>query len=504
MRKIILCFLLALPHSLFAQRIFQPASSYDGVACAAADLNGDRQIDVADFNILLGYVSHRSPLGDINRDKATNSSDIFVLVPCIGTVLPVAQPADSEGDLPDLFALSLENFAELKPRVIGHFDSVPEQTITLPTIIEVHGASLGEYRTIIQAEGQAPKVSKTFTVDPSDFRSGVVHIRALLQSLNSKIADRLLETSVYIPSLEETPSQVVLPEGDVTVSQLPPRRGSAPWMMFIGHPNGTRLLPNSGSLPDKTWIVDVTVPIAGAAGFSGSSGPKERYVWEGVHFQGSDRRVDRLQTHSATEYFLDCTFSDLHSGPTPGPYGAIPLAKNIEAKRLLSEGVSGSQFVVGAVIDDIDPFDSGAHPDVYQLYSPSTPVDNILIKEIHATNITAQGYFIGGTPPIPHHNIAFVDSVVSIRDRGDSIHGASQIGTSIRHLVFDNVTIQRQTLMWSSTDIRDLILRGGRYMSLSGRMTQQEFEDAAKPIWQVGCVENQTGYGAWRGFPTCP
>lgn len=100
MRKIILCFLLALPHSLFAQRIFQPASSYDGVACAAADLNGDRQIDVADFNILLGYVSHRSPLGDINRDKATNSSDIFVLVPCIGTVLPVAQPADSRAISP--------------------------------------------------------------------------------------------------------------------------------------------------------------------------------------------------------------------------------------------------------------------------------------------------------------------------------------------------------------------------------------------------------------------
>jgi hypothetical protein len=174
-----------------------------------------------------------------------------------------------------------------------------------------------------------------------------------------------------------------------------------------------------------------------------------RLLWlDRVHVAGTGRTAPtRGVFGNMMTYVTDSLFTDMPNGPTD-----ILYVRNTRVERILSDAFSNTFMVVNSSVDDIDPLSSGAHPDVYQVYRPAKAMENVVVYGLNATDIVAQGIFFGGTPSTPHSNMVFANCVIAARSDGA---GASQIGTSLNHLLLINVTLYKQPLLWRTRDLKD-------------------------------------------------
>ncbi len=147
---------------------------------------------------------------------------------------------------------------------------------------------------------------------------------------------------------------------------------------------------------------------------------------------------------TASYYVTDSDFSDMPNGPT----SAI-LVMNTEVTKLKSDMVTGTQTVVNVTGSDIDAANTGAHPDVYQIYKPGPEdgtgngqMDNYILYGLNVKDFTAQGIFVAALAP---NEIIKNTAFVNVSLDANSSNFTSQINKTTDNVLFVNNTI-KQTL----------------------------------------------------------
>lgn len=161
----------------------------------------------------------------------------------------------------------------------------------------------------------------------------------------------------------------------------------------------------------------------------------------------SDERgkTEGTTTHYATvTYITNCYFHQFSNGP------GCHFVRNVLIEDILSDGVSGADLAVNITIDGIDPGTSGAHPDVYQLYSAGDTLRNKIVYNLKAYDALSQGLFNGGTSI---QDIAFVN--ILIHKVNTVMY--TQFSGYMNHVLFWHVGLDQQTFLWrEGTAARDL------------------------------------------------
>ncbi len=154
-------------------------------------------------------------------------------------------------------------------------------------------------------------------------------------------------------------------------------------------------------------------------------------------------------SHYATvTYVTDCYIHDFPNGP------GCELVRHVLLENLLSDAVSGAKLAIDVTVDGIDPDTTGAHPDVYQLYSGSDTLRNRIVYNLRAYDVISQGLFNGGTPI---EDIAFVNILIH---KHPSTVMYTQFSGYLRHILFWHVSLDNQTFLWrDGTDARDVYVQ---------------------------------------------
>jgi hypothetical protein len=153
--------------------------------------------------------------------------------------------------------------------------------------------------------------------------------------------------------------------------------------------------------------------------------------------------------HYATiTYVTNCYVHDFPDGP------GCNIVRNVVIRNILSDAISGADLAVNVLIDTINPDTNGvytgAHPDVYQIYSTDTTYNKI-VYNVRAYSALAQGLFNGGCPI---EDIAFVNVFIE-KDPNTVMY--TQFGGYMRHTLFWHITLKNQTFLWrEATDAQDL------------------------------------------------
>ncbi|MCC5787811.1 MAG: hypothetical protein JJU33_14045 [Phycisphaerales bacterium] len=160
------------------------------------------------------------------------------------------------------------------------------------------------------------------------------------------------------------------------------------------------------------------------------------------HFSGPPTR-----SHFAGKYVTDSHFANYRDAMV-----TKTLVRNVNIDGIGSDAFHNSYFVVNSSVNNIDRQGSDAHPDVFQLFGPTTDIDNVILYGVMATRVDAQGLFIQGVQSAS--NIAFVN--VSIDKK--SGYAVSQIGdVPIDHLFVNHVSMPNMSWVWrtaNATNIR--------------------------------------------------
>jgi hypothetical protein len=137
--------------------------------------------------------------------------------------------------------------------------------------------------------------------------------------------------------------------------------------------------------------------------------------------------------------------------------------RNVTIRNILEDAVSGANLAVNVLVDGIDPGTSGAHPDVYQLYSGSDTLRNKIVYNLRAYNVVSQGLFNGGTPI---EDIAFVNIVI---DKDTSTVMYTQFDGYLSHVLFWHLTLHEQTFLWrDAISARDTYVQNCILQQMSG------------------------------------
>ena len=146
-------------------------------------------------------------------------------------------------------------------------------------------------------------------------------------------------------------------------------------------------------------------------------------------------------------YVTDSQFSDYRDGTM----GAA-IARNVSLERLGSDAFHNSRMVVNSTVDIIDRLDSDYHPDVFQLYGPSRDVENVILYNVRASRVQAQGIFVSGVNSL--RDMAVIN--VSIDKEGSGAWTNQIAAVPVNHLVIRHASIPNMTWGWRSDDIRNV------------------------------------------------
>lgn len=191
----------------------------------------------------------------------------------------------------------------------------------------------------------------------------------------------------------------------------------------------------------------------------------------------------------ANTYVTESEWSD-----TPdGPVGSI-LVRNSLISKIKSDLVSGSQIILSVTGSDINPADTGAHPDVWQIYRPDGTLNNHVIDGLKAQDgILAQGIFIAALPANEKiRNVALVNIVIK---KAPSFF-TSQINKDCEHLIIANVTLD-QTFFIRAKNFSDTSFQGNLFSSVTLDLNKTTPQDVATIDWQHNHFVDVTSYGTY-------
>lgn len=146
-------------------------------------------------------------------------------------------------------------------------------------------------------------------------------------------------------------------------------------------------------------------------------------------------------------YVTESHFSDYRDGTMNAA-----IARNVSLERLGSDAFHNSRMVVNSTVDIIDRLDSDYHPDVFQLYGPSRDVENVILYNVRASRVQAQGIFVSGVNSL--RDMAVVN--VSIDKEGSGAWTNQIAAVPVNHLVIRHASIPNMTWGWRSDDIRNV------------------------------------------------
>ncbi|MDF3130966.1 hypothetical protein P0Y35_17280 [Kiritimatiellaeota bacterium B1221] len=136
--------------------------------------------------------------------------------------------------------------------------------------------------------------------------------------------------------------------------------------------------------------------------------------------------------------------------------------RNVKIKDICSDifRAHSNLVAINVSIDTIDRGETAAHPDFFQLHSPNKVEENLILYNVQAVNMGAQGIFGGGGEV---KDAAFVNILLEKRPK-DS-HLKSQLTGTWTHVLLWNMTIDSQTFMFrqvaglTEIDVRNCIFQ---------------------------------------------
>jgi hypothetical protein len=105
-----------------------------------------------------------------------------------------------------------------------------------------------------------------------------------------------------------------------------------------------------------------------------SSEATSKIWWDGCLIDGFNRNSGfenwggNTSDWTGGKYVTDCTVQNVQNGPW------ATLVRNVTLRHLLSDAFTGSQCVINSTASDLNPYTSGAHPDIYQNSGPSSDI----------------------------------------------------------------------------------------------------------------------------------
>jgi hypothetical protein len=155
--------------------------------------------------------------------------------------------------------------------------------------------------------------------------------------------------------------------------------------------------------------------------------------------------------------------------------------------------VSGVQVVLNVTGSDIDPANTGAHPDIYQIFRPSGSLDNHVIYGVRATNFLAQGIFIAALANGEKiRNTAFVNIVLD----ANQSNFTSQINRDSEHLLLVNCTVD-QTFFIRTPGFNDVSFVGNIFRAVTVDLAKCTPAQVATIDWRHNHFVDSTSYGVY-------
>jgi len=192
-------------------------------------------------------------------------------------------------------------------------------------------------------------------------------------------------------------------------------------------------------------------------------------VWLDNVYITQDSKFDSIIFIGGTTWDEQYWTNSVINGTQNGVVGTM-IARNISIYDILSDAFQNANFVINSFVDGIDAEDSGAHPDVYQIYSPNNWIDNRILYNVKAINFDAQGLFLNpgvGTGNDLYQkyllNSAFVNVLI---EKNTSSALTSQIFPTTSHLLLWHIAQIDLGLLWRTNasdesyylDVRNSIL----------------------------------------------
>ncbi|MBN8548668.1 MAG: hypothetical protein J0M12_05070 [Deltaproteobacteria bacterium] len=176
-----------------------------------------------------------------------------------------------------------------------------------------------------------------------------------------------------------------------------------------------------------------------------------------------------------------------------GPVSAI-LVRNTNISKIRSDLVSGSQVILNVTGADIDPADTGAHPDVWQIYRPNGSLNNHVIDGLRAVDgILAQGIFIAALADGEKiRNVALSNIVI----RKEPSVFTSQINRPCEHLILTNVTLD-QTLYIRAGEFTNTSFQGNLLSAVTLDLQKTTPQAVAAIDWQHNHFVDAISYGTY-------
>ncbi|MEM7624111.1 MAG: hypothetical protein AAF333_00635 [Planctomycetota bacterium] len=288
-----------------------------------------------------------------------------------------------------------------------------------------------------------------------------------------------------IPRLSDVPGVTTILLDPGTYSMMSGTGGPSDRWVTIKPAEGVsrdQVVFNNGGRPGVKYIKleNVTIRMSDTkenlvlarSGFGGQGN-----LW--VHDSKVIGAASRQGASLANKYKLWITDTVMHS-MTNGPQGS-ELVRNVHVSHILSDSFSTSKLVVNSSVDDVDAGTSGAHPDIYQPFSPDEPLENIIIYGLEATN-AGTAFWAGGRIPSGTRleNMAVVDVEVYTRQPEGNAHINTQFGMSSNHVLFDNFNLIGQTFNWRSNSFDNFVVRDSTFtkMNVFGGVSASQVADA--------------------------
>ena len=187
-------------------------------------------------------------------------------------------------------------------------------------------------------------------------------------------------------------------------------------------------------------------------------------------------------------FVTDTTWTDSPDGPLD-----CVLVRNTVVTKLKSDMVSGCQVVINVQGSDIDPGQTGAHPDIYQIYRPTGMFSNNIVYGLRANNFLAQGIFIAALPTgASIQDCAFVNVVL------DPIPSnfTSQLNKPADHLLMVNCTLD-QTFFLRAKGFTNCAFAGNIYKAVTLDLAKTTPADIALIDWKHNHFVDSTSYGTY-------
>lgn len=217
---------------------------------------------------------------------------------------------------------------------------------------------------------------------------------------------------------------------------------------------------------DLVRLQDVTIATGIASGFHAkdiASGKHTAYMWfDHCVLRGKGRTTQTSsigivgETRFTEYYATDCIVRDNKLG-----LKGAALARRVHCEQLGSDAFSNAFNLIHCSVNGIDNTGTKWHPDVIQW---TRPRDNVIIYNLHAVNIKAQGLF-AKPEELDIHNVAVVNCVIHQIGNGYK----SEWEPASHHFLLWNCTFVNQTWIWSSGLARDVSIRNCVFDRFLGR-----------------------------------